>query len=63
MKRMFNMEIEKEIIIPIRCKNCLQDFITCGYYDDTDEEFGGLSDCIGYIQEKQEKEYKGIDKI
>lgn len=57
------MEIEKEMIIPIRCKNCLQDFRTCGYYDDTDEEFGGLSDCIGYIQEKQEKEHIGIDNI
>ena len=44
-------------------KDCLQDFITCGYYDDTDEEFGGLSDCIGYIQEKKEKEYIGIDNI
>ena len=57
------MEIEKEIIIPIRCKNCLQDFRTCGYYDDTDEEFGGLSDCDGYIQEMPEKEKTGIDNI
>ena len=57
------MEIEKEMIIPIRCKNCLQDFMTCGYYDDTDEEFGGLSDCIGYIQEIPEKEHTGIDNI
>lgn len=57
------MEIEKEMIIPIRCRNCLQDFRTCGYYDDTDEELGGLSDCIGYIQEKQEKEHTGIDNI
>jgi len=57
------MKHEIEITIPVKCRGCLQDFMTCGYYDDTDEEFGGLSDCDGYIQEMPEKEKSGIDNI